>query len=197
MIIQFSTGGRRGDAAARGSALYLKPDMASLSTGSVNFPTNVHENCAAGRRLGDTNAETQRASRDRNLRSDIHGARRLVDSLLINERLHVQFVMGVKNGLPAQEHLLVIPLVELKNAYFQKRPGPLWGSDVINPRSWTGCWHVVGMEFGPGLKLNVRITKRPASNNAELVKIAADMCAKHNARPASPAEARLLLGMAV
>jgi uncharacterized protein (DUF849 family) len=44
---------------------------------------------------------------------------------------------------------------------------------------------------------NVRITKRPASNNAELVKIAADMCAKHNARPASPAEARLLLGMAV
>ena len=67
-------------AAARGSALYLKPDMASLSTGSVNFPTNVHENCAAGRRLGDTNAETQRASRDRNLRSDIHGARRLVDS---------------------------------------------------------------------------------------------------------------------
>jgi len=30
-------------AAARGSALYLKPDMASLSTGSVNFPTHVHE----------------------------------------------------------------------------------------------------------------------------------------------------------
>ena len=101
--------------------------------------------------------------------------------------------MGVKNGLPAQEHLLVIPLVELKNAYFQKRPGPLWGSDVINPRSWTGCWHVVGMEFGSGLKLNVRITKRPASNNAELVKIAADMCAKHNARPASPAEAGCFL----
>jgi 3-keto-5-aminohexanoate cleavage enzyme len=130
--------------------------------------------------------------------SHIHGARRLVDSGLINERLHVQFVMGVKNGLPAREHLLDILLVELKNAYFQKRPGPLWGSDVINPRSWTGCWHVVGMEFGPGLKLNVRITKeRPASNNAELVKIAADMCAKHNARPASPAEARLLLGIAV
>jgi 3-keto-5-aminohexanoate cleavage enzyme len=117
---------------------------------------------------------------------------------LINERLHVQFVMGVKNGLPAQEHLLDILLVELKNAYFQKRPGPLWGSDVINPRSWTGCWHVVGMELGPGLKINVRITKeRPASNNAELVKIAADMCAKHNARPASLAEARLLLGIAV
>src|SRR3954471_18070678 len=44
MIIQFSTGGRGRDQAARGNALYLKPDMASLSTGSVNFPTIVYEN---------------------------------------------------------------------------------------------------------------------------------------------------------
>jgi 3-keto-5-aminohexanoate cleavage enzyme len=43
MIEQFSTGGRGRDQAARGSALYLKPDMASLSTGSVNFPTLVYE----------------------------------------------------------------------------------------------------------------------------------------------------------
>src|SRR3569832_1800861 len=41
MIVQFSTGGRGREQAARGSALYLKPDMASLSTGSVNFPTIV------------------------------------------------------------------------------------------------------------------------------------------------------------
>src|SRR4051794_31196456 len=47
MIIQFSTGGRGRDQAARGSSLYLKPDMASLSTGSVNFPTIVYENSAA------------------------------------------------------------------------------------------------------------------------------------------------------
>src|SRR5690349_23894811 len=47
MIVQFSTGGRGRDPAARGSALYLKPDMASLATGSVNFPTIVSENSAA------------------------------------------------------------------------------------------------------------------------------------------------------
>ena len=35
MIIQFSTGGRGRDPSARGSSLYLRPDMASLSTGSV------------------------------------------------------------------------------------------------------------------------------------------------------------------
>src|SRR6267154_1033586 len=47
MIVQFSTGGRGRDPSARGNALELKPDMASLSTGSVNFPTIVYENSAA------------------------------------------------------------------------------------------------------------------------------------------------------
>ena len=47
MIVQFSTGGRGRDPAARGNALELRPDMASLSTGSVNFPTIVYENGAA------------------------------------------------------------------------------------------------------------------------------------------------------
>ena len=44
MIIQLSTGGRSGAGRERGGMLPLKPDMASLSTGSVNFPTRVYEN---------------------------------------------------------------------------------------------------------------------------------------------------------
>src|SRR5580704_7676676 len=46
MIIQFSTGGRGRDPSTRGNALELRPDMGSLSTGSVNFPTIVYENSA-------------------------------------------------------------------------------------------------------------------------------------------------------
>src|SRR3954452_22122603 len=42
MIVQFSTGGRGRDPAARGNSLSLRPDMASLSTGSVNFPSIVY-----------------------------------------------------------------------------------------------------------------------------------------------------------
>ena len=38
MIIQFSTGGRSGAGQARGGMLSLRPDMASLSVGSNNFP---------------------------------------------------------------------------------------------------------------------------------------------------------------
>src|SRR3954469_10507813 len=44
MIVQFSTGGRGREQSARGAMLHLKPDMASLATGSVNFPTTIYEN---------------------------------------------------------------------------------------------------------------------------------------------------------
>src|SRR5437763_5203324 len=44
MIVQFSTDGRGRDQASRGTMLHLKPDMASLATGSVNFSTNIYEN---------------------------------------------------------------------------------------------------------------------------------------------------------
>ena len=44
MIIQSSTGGRGREPAARAAMLGLKPDRASLATGSVNFPTSVYEN---------------------------------------------------------------------------------------------------------------------------------------------------------
>ena len=44
MIVQFSTGGRSGAGRERGAMIPLRPDMASLSTGSCNFPTRVYEN---------------------------------------------------------------------------------------------------------------------------------------------------------
>ena len=42
IIVQFSTGGRSGVGSERGGMLHHRPDMASLSTGSVNFPTRVY-----------------------------------------------------------------------------------------------------------------------------------------------------------
>ena len=44
MIVQFSTGGRGRTQEERSKALYLKPDMASLATGSVNFANRIYEN---------------------------------------------------------------------------------------------------------------------------------------------------------
>src|SRR5262249_30656602 len=116
MIVQFSTGGRGRAAEERGSALFLRPDMASLSTGSVNFPTIVYAN--------PTPLVEQLAARMLQLAirpeieifdlSHLHAAQRLVDKGFIPPDCHVQFVMGVHNALPAIERLLDTLLAELR-----------------------------------------------------------------------------------
>src|ERR1700683_506490 len=97
MIVQFSTGGRGRDQAARGSSLSLKPDMASLSTGSVNFPTIVYENAPAlvqdlASKMHEFGIRPEIEIFDL---SHIHGARRLIDAGLMHETPHLPFVMGV------------------------------------------------------------------------------------------------------
>ena len=45
LVVQISTGGRAGVAyEQRSQRLQLKPEMASLTTGSVNFPDSIYEN---------------------------------------------------------------------------------------------------------------------------------------------------------
>ncbi len=116
MIVQFSTGGRGRDRDQRSSALHLRPDMASLSTGSVNFPTIIYENHT---RLVEKLALTMgefgiRPEIEIFDLSHIHAARRLADKGLIDERPHVQFVLGIENALPAEERILDILLAETR-----------------------------------------------------------------------------------
>jgi 3-keto-5-aminohexanoate cleavage enzyme len=197
MIVQFSTGGRGRDQAARGSALYLKPDMGSLSTGSVNFPTIIYENA--------TTLVIDLASKMREFGilpeieifdlSHIHAARRLVDAGLMNERPHVQFVMGVKNAMPAEEHLLDIMLAETRRVL----PKATWtaaGIGVNQGRVMGWALTRQADAVRTGLEDNVRASKdRLAASNAELVEMAVALMAEHGARPATPAEARAKLGL--
>jgi uncharacterized protein (DUF849 family) len=198
MIIQFSTGGRGRDPASRGNALELRPDMASLSTGSVNFPTIVYENSAA---LVTDLATRMKANGIRpeieifDL-SHLHGARRLIEAGLMDERPHVQIVMGVKNALPAEEHLLDLMLGELKRVL----PHATWTAAGIGAaQAQVMQWVLArgGDGVRTGLEDNIRVSKaRLAASNAELVQMAAELAAKHGRRPATPAEARAALGLA-
>jgi 3-keto-5-aminohexanoate cleavage enzyme len=197
MIVQFSTGGRGRDQAARGSALYLRPDMASLSTGSVNFPTIVYENSPALVRdlAGRMKEDDIRPEIEIFDLSHIHAAKRLIDEGLMNSRPHVQFVMGVKNAMPADEHLLDILLAELKRVI----PGATWTAAGIGRfQNEVMRWVLERGADGvrTGLEDNIRITKdRLAKSNAELVQAAVDLCARYDARPATVAEARQLLNI--
>ncbi len=139
MIVQFSTGGRGRDPAARGSALHLRPDMASLSTGSVNFPTIVYENSATlvvdlATKMKQNGVRPEIEIFDL---SHLHGAKRLVDAGLMDDRPHVQLVMGVKNAMPAEERLLDLMLGELRHVL----PNATWtaagiGSNQSRVMGW-------------------------------------------------------------
>lgn len=197
MIVQFSTGGRGRDPAARGLPLRLRPDMASLSTGSVNFPTIVYENGAA---LVTELATTMRAhgiAPEIEIfdLSHLHGARRLVDAGLISNRPHVQFVMGVQNAMPAREHLLDILLGELRRVL----PNATWtAAGIGRHQTEVMRWALArGADaVRTGLEDNVRVSRdRLAASNAELVEIAVEQVAPYGRRPATVAEARAALSL--
>src|SRR4051812_27168370 len=197
MIVQFSTGGRGRDPASRGLALKHRPDMASLSTGSVNFPSIVYENHAT--LVTDLATQMKQYGVRPEIEifdlSHLHGAKRLVEAGLIDRRPHVQFVMGVQNAMPADEHLLDILLSELRR--------------VLPRATWTAAG--IGRHQAPvmdwalargadavrtGLEDNVRISKdRLAASNAELVDLAAEAVIRYGRRVATPAEARAALGL--
>ena len=197
MIVQFSTGGRGRDPAARGNALELRPDMASLSTGSVNFPTIIYENSASLVTDLATKMQANGVRPEIELfdLSHIHGARRLIDAGLMDERPHVQVVMGVKNALPAEEHLLDLMLGEIKRML----PHATWtaaGIGVNQARVMDWVLARNGDGIRTGLEDNIRISKdRLAGSNAELVSMAVEFAAHHGHRPATPAEARSALGI--
>ena len=197
MIVQFSTGGRGRDPAERGLSLKHRPDMASLSTGSVNFPTIVYENSAS--LVTDLAGQMKRYGVRPEIEifdlSHLHGAKRLVEAGLIDARPHVQFVMGVQNAMPAEEHLLDILLAETRRIL----PEATWTAAGI------GRNQAVVMDWAlargadavrTGLEDNIRLTKdRLAASNAELVGHAAEAVARHGRRVATSAEARAALGL--
>ena len=198
MIVQFSTGGRGRDPASRGLSLQHRPDMASLSTGSVNFPTIVYENPAT--LVADLAGAMQRNSVRPEIEifdlSHLHGARRLIEAGLMDDRPHVQFVMGVKNAMPADAHLLDILLGETRRIL----PRATWtAAGIGRHQSEVMDWALArgANAVRTGLEDNIRITReRLAGSNAELVALAAEAVARHGRRVATPPEARAALGLA-
>ncbi|MBB3020040.1 uncharacterized protein (DUF849 family) [Microvirga lupini] len=195
MIVQFSTGGRGRDPSQRSSALHLRPDMASLSTGSVNFPTIVYENHTSlvedmAGKMKDLGIRPEIEIFDL---SHLHAARRLADKGLMDEQPHIQFVMGVQNALPAEERLLDILLKEAKHLF----PTCTWtaagiGRHQAKVMDWALARSADAVRTG--LEDNIRITKdRLAVSNAELVEHAVLAVERHGHRAATPDEARMLL----
>jgi len=196
MIVQFSTGGRGRELALRGSMLHLKPDMASLATGSVNFPTSVYENPpdfveALARAMLGVGIKPEVEVFDVAM---LYNAAELVKAGLLRAPVHVQFVLGLKNALPARRELLEFLAGELHAIL----PGSTWTAAGIGRHQLTvNRWSLeLGGHARTGLEDNVRFDDtRLAASNAELVARVASLCAEYDRHPAKPAEARALLGL--
>ena len=197
MIIQLSTGGRSGAGAARGGMLPLRPDMASLSVGSNNFPTRVYENppdlvdwLAAEMLKYSVKPEIECFD----LSHIVQAASMARDGRLANP-LYVQFVMGVKNAMPADERIFDFYIETLNRL----APTALWCAAGIGPAQLTiNEWAIAkGGHTRTGMEDNVRLDRdRLAPSNAALVKRAVDLCDKYQRPVATWAQARAMLGLA-
>lgn len=196
MIIQFSTGGRGRALEERGAMLYLRPDMASLATGSVNFPTSIYENPpdfveSLAKAIADNGAKPEVEIFDVAM---LYTAVEMVRSGLLAAPVHVQFVLGLKNALPARRELLEFLVRELH----ELMPGATWtAAGMARHQLTVNHWALeLGGHCRTGLEDNIRFDQtRLAASNAELVKRVAALAVEHGRRVASPAEARQLLGL--
>jgi 3-keto-5-aminohexanoate cleavage enzyme len=194
MIVQFSTGGRSGAGRERGGMIPHKPDMASLSTGSCNFPTRVYENSpelvdwlAAEMKAHGVKPEIEAFDL-----SMIFKAAEMGRNGQIEGPLHVQFVMGVKNAMPVDREVLEFYVATLKRL----APDATWtgagiGKDQITLNRWS---LELGGHLRTGLEDNVRLDRNTlAPSNAALVRQVVGLCGEYDRRPATVAEARSLL----
>ncbi|PWB64359.1 MAG: 3-keto-5-aminohexanoate cleavage protein, partial [Betaproteobacteria bacterium] len=173
-----------------------RPDMASLATGSVNFATMIYENPpqlvdALAQSMLDFDIKPECELFDLAM---LYNAADLVKRGLLKPPPHVQFVMGIKGAMPARRPVLEFLLSELP----QVLPGATWtAAGIARHQFEVAQWALeLGGHCRTGLEDNIRFDEtRLAASNAELVKKIADVCGKFGRRPATPAEARELLGL--
>jgi 3-keto-5-aminohexanoate cleavage enzyme len=197
MIVQLSTGGRSGAGTARGGMLPLRPDMASLSVGSNNFPTRVYENPPD---LVDWLASEMLA----------HGVKPEVEAFDLSHILkahqmwkagqiadlpYVQFVMGVKNAMPADRDVFDYYIHTVKRLFGAEAH---WCAAGIGPNQIVlNEWAVAaGGHARTGLEDNVRLDRdRLAPSNEALVQRVVDICDRQARPVATWQQARAILGL--
>ncbi|QDY69086.1 3-keto-5-aminohexanoate cleavage protein [Qingshengfaniella alkalisoli] len=196
MIIQLSTGGRSAAGQTRGGMLPLRPDMASLSVGSNNFPTRVYENppdlvdwLAQEMQTYDVRPEIEAFDL-----SHLFQAAVMIERGQLPANVHVQFVMGVKNAMPVDR--------EVFDFYRKTRerlmPQATWCAAGIGRHQITlNEWCVeTGGHCRTGLEDNVRLDRNTlAPSNAALVGRVVDLCDRAERPVATWQQARAMLGL--
>ena len=196
MVVQFSTGGRYSLGKERGSMLSIKPDMASLSVGSNNFPNSVYSNPPELvnwliEQMNEYNVKPEIEIFDL---SHLFKAAELYKSKQLIGNPYIQFVMGIKNAMPADKSVFNFYLKKI-NVLFENAK---WcaagiGKNQVLVNKW--CIKKGG-HTRTGMEDNIRISKNKLANsNSELVRITKKLCEINNRPIASWKETRRMLDL--
>lgn len=193
IIRQISTGGRAGSGLeARAPRLELNPEMASLTTGSVNFPNQVYENSPELiRRLAEIMAE-------RGVRPEIEcfdaamipNAVYMVDDGLLSAPVHFNLVMGLRGAIPASARNLVFMVDSLP-------AGSTWTVTGIGRHQLIMAVHAIlmGGHVRVGLEDNIWYSQGVKASNTMLVERIVRLTGELGREVASPDEARRILSL--
>ena len=177
--------------------LPLRPDMASLSVGSNNFPTRVYENPPdliewLASEMVKYHVKPEIEAFDL---SHILMAAKMHERGQIRATPYVQFVLGVKNAMPADREVF---------DFYVRTVRRLFGADAPWCAAGIGAQQIVLNEWSianggharTGLEDNVRLDRdNLAPSNAALVKRTVNVCEKHERPVATWQQARDILGL--
>lgn len=195
VIIQVSTGGAVGmTAQERLDPVSLRPEMATLSMGSVNFGNDVFLNHPSdmetfAKAMAEYGVKPELEIFDAGM---IATASRWIKKGMLPANAHFDFVLGVPGAMPATPEALMY----LKS---QLPVGATWTVAGIGPAQLQlGTMAIaLGGNVRVGFEDNVYFRKGElATSNAQLVQRIADLSRLLERPVATPAEARQLLGLA-
>jgi 3-keto-5-aminohexanoate cleavage enzyme len=194
LIVQFSTGGAIGmTPEERASVLQLRPEMATLTCGTVNFGDDVFENSfpimrgiLAKMRLHNVRPELEIFDK-----GHVANARRLAKEGLLTFPQHVDFVLGVPGGLEATVQNLCDLVDDLPE-------GCTWSVAGVGRQQLPMALAAIAMggHVRVGLEDNLYYSKGRLARNEELVERVARIAAEAGRPVATPGEAREILGLA-
>ena len=193
LIVQFSTGGAIGmTPEERASVLELRPEMATLTCGSVNFGDDIFENSfpimrgiAAKLREFDVRPELEIFDK-----GHLTNARRLAAEGTIELPQHVDLVLGVPGGLDAT----VQNLCDLVDALPE---GCSWSVAGVGRQQLPLAMAAIAMggHVRVGLEDNLYYSKGRLATNEELVARVKRISEEAGRPVATPDQARAFLGL--
>ena len=193
LIVQFSTGGAIGmTPEERASVLQLRPEMATLTCGSVNFGDDIFENSfpimrGILRAMGEFGVKPELEIFDK---GHLSNARRLEREGLLEFPQHVDFVLGVPGGLEATVQTLCDLVDDLP-------PGCTWSVAGIGRMQLPLAMAALAMggHVRVGLEDNIYYSKGRLATNEDLVARVVRLAGELGRPVATPGQARSILGL--